>query len=286
MTQRAQDQAAEEFSRLVTIMDRLRSPGGCPWDGEQTHASLVRYLIEEAYEVVEAIEAPEGVNTALLREELGDVLLQVVFHARIAREAPDGFGIADVVRGLNEKLVRRHPHVFADSDSVRGDDAPSAPASARGVGNSDLEELTRRWDDIKRAEKPERRDPFDGIPPALPALAFAEKALNKAAKASLPLPDERGYWPGGRPETTPPPAAAKAGPSEGRAAAETRAPGRTPDVEVSPESVVPGSSTGEEDRLGRELLGLVVEARRRGVDPEKALRGVVREFTDSSRGIT
>lgn len=274
MTERTQDRAAEEFSRLVTIMDRLRSPGGCPWDGEQTHASLVRYLIEEAYEVVEAIEAPEGIDPGLLREELGDVLLQVVFHARIAQETDDaagGFDIADVVRGLNGKLVRRHPHVFAESDRATITDGTSDAASPRGVDSADLEELTRRWDDIKRAEKPERRDPFDGIPPALPALAFAEKALNKAAKASLPLPDERGQWPARRPEASP---------------AEAQDPGRTPDVEVSPESVLPGSSQGEENRLGRQLLGLVVEARRRGVDPEKALRGVVREFTDSSRGIT
>lgn len=298
MTERTQDRAAEEFSRLVTIMDRLRSPGGCPWDGEQTHASLVRYLIEEAYEVVEAIEAPEGIDPGLLREELGDVLLQVVFHARIAQETDDsagGFDIADVVRGLNDKLVRRHPHVFAESDPATTTDDTSDAASSSGVDSADLEELTRRWDDIKRAEKPERRDPFDGIPPALPALAFTEKALNKAAKASLPLPDERGQWPARRPEANPAasegspdaaPVSAEEDPREVFGAAEAQDPGRAPDVEVSPESVLPGPSQGEENRLGRRLLGLVVEARRRGVDPEKALRGVVREFTDSSRGIT
>ena len=114
--------AAEEFSRLIDIMDRLRAPGGCPWDREQTHESLVRYLIEESYEVVEAIESTDGVDFSLLREELGDVLLQVVFHALVAQEAErGGFGIADVVRGLNEKLLRRHPHVFTGQASPEGE---------------------------------------------------------------------------------------------------------------------------------------------------------------------
>ncbi|MCT1366464.1 MazG nucleotide pyrophosphohydrolase domain-containing protein [uncultured Kocuria sp.] len=280
MNQPATAVAAEEFSRLIDIMDRLRAPGGCPWDREQTHESLVRYLIEESYEVVEAIESTDGVDFSLLREELGDVLLQVVFHARVAQEAErGGFGIADVVRGLNEKLLRRHPHVFTGQASPEGEPgAAESPGRREGsgesgdaapLGNAELEDLTRRWDEIKRAEKPERRDPFDGIPPALPALALAEKTLNKAAKASLPLPDERGHWSGSERAD---------GPSS---ASET-----TAASQVSPESVAPGSSEAEEELLGHELLGLVAAARRRGVDPEKALRRAVREFTDSSRGIT
>lgn len=248
------DEASEAFRELVDTMDRLRSPGGCPWDGEQTHASLVRYLIEEAYEVVEAIESPGGVDRTLLREELGDVLLQVVFHARVAEEVPaaeGGFGILDVVRGLNDKLVRRHPHVFEDL---------SEPSEAGGdeeqMGDEELEALTRRWDEIKRVEKPERTDPFDGIPPALPALALAEKTLNKAAKANLPLPD-----------------------------AGTEASGRRlPRREVSPESVAPGTAEAAEAQVGADLLDTVVRARQLGVDPEKALRRAVREFIDSSRG--
>lgn len=173
-TQQDDSGLALEFQRLVEIMDRLRGPGGCPWDAQQTHQSLVRYLIEEAYEVVEAIEAPGGTDRALLKEELGDVLLQVVFHAKVASEQPataGGFGMLEVVRALNEKLVRRHPHVFSDAQ---------AP---------DADSVSARWEELKRAEKPERTGPFDGVPPHLPALALAEKTLSKGAKASLPGPE-------------------------------------------------------------------------------------------------
>lgn len=164
--------AEEEFARLLAIMDKLRSPGGCPWDGEQTHASLLKYLIEESYEVVEAVEAPGGIDRELLREELGDVLLQVVFHARVAAETPasaGGFTIAEVVRGLNDKLQRRHPHVFGDDSAT-------------------IEDVNARWDELKKAEKPERTGALDGIPPHLPALALAEKTASKAAKAGIEVP--------------------------------------------------------------------------------------------------
>lgn len=162
-------------------MDRLRSPGGCPWDAEQTQLSLLPYLIEESYELVEAVET--GDDPAHIREELGDVLLQVLFHARIAQErAPEEgrFDIDDVVRGLTDKLRRRHPHVFSDS---------AEPLTAI--------EVHARWDALKRAEKPERTGPFDGVPPGLPALALAAKTMSKARKAGLdhtvpdePVPDE------------------------------------------------------------------------------------------------
>lgn len=164
--------AGKEFDRLVAIMDRLRSPGGCPWDGEQTHESLVRYLIEESYEVVEAIEDSSGVNRELLKEELGDVLLQVVFHSRVAAEvdsAEGGFTVVDVLRGLNDKLERRHPHVFAGE-------------------SSDIEDVNARWEELKKQEKPERTSAFDGIPPHLPALAYADKTVSKATKNGVELP--------------------------------------------------------------------------------------------------
>jgi XTP/dITP diphosphohydrolase len=105
-----------QLERAVEVMDRLRSPGGCPWDAEQTHESLTRYLLEETYEVLEAIETGD---LALLREELGDLLLQVLFHARITQELPAGeaFGIEDVARDLAVKLIRRHPHVYGGADS-------------------------------------------------------------------------------------------------------------------------------------------------------------------------
>ena len=260
--------AGEAFERLVEIMDALRSPGGCPWDGEQTHYSLVRYLIEESYEVVEAIEAPDGVDRTLLREELGDVLLQVVFHSRIAEETPaeaGGFDVAEVVEQLNAKLVRRHPHVF-------GDEPDPEAAGEEPVDERRLERLTRRWDAIKREEKPERSDPFDGIPPALPALALAEKTLSKAAKAGLPLPEAGANAAAGPPETT----------------TGIRPPGplpAAPEHDISPESVAAAGREEAERLLGEELLGLAVRARSLGVDPERALRGAVRRFTAASRPV-
>ena len=173
--------AGERFEELVSVMNRLRSPGGCEWDGEQTHASLLRYLVEEAYEVVEAVEHPDGTadRRAELVEELGDILLQVVFHARIGQEhdGDQAFDVTDVIAAVTDKLVRRHPLVFReerDDGGSGGSGGPSAPASN--------EELSARWDAVKRSEKPHRTNVFDGIPPALPALALAEKALSKARR--------------------------------------------------------------------------------------------------------
>lgn len=145
---------------LVALMDRLRSPGGCPWDARQTHESLVEYLVEEAYETVEAIEARDRDG---LREELGDLLLQVVFHARIAQEdVDDPWTIDDVAVGITEKLIRRHPHVFADV-----------------VVESEAE-LEASWHAQKTKEKG-RESVMDGIPPSLPALVMAGKVLGRSA---------------------------------------------------------------------------------------------------------
>ncbi len=150
----------------VAVMDRLRSPGGCPWDAEQTHASLLRYLVEECYELYQAIE--DGDRTEM-REELGDVLLQVLFHARVAAEyAADPFDVDDVATGLVDKLVGRHPHVFADGDSVESADAQD-----------------RRWDEIKRAEK-KRESSVDGVATGQPAVALAAKLASRTARAGLP----------------------------------------------------------------------------------------------------
>lgn len=148
---------------LVTVMDRLRSPGGCPWDREQTHRSLATYLVEETYETLEAIETdPEH-----LREELGDLLLQVVFHARIAEEQEaDPYSIDDVAAGIVAKLVSRHPHVFGDADA-----ATAAHVEAR-------------WDELKSAEKG-RTSALDGIPSALPALSLAAKTIGRATRAGV-----------------------------------------------------------------------------------------------------
>ncbi|MCI2238409.1 MazG family protein [Kineococcus sp. TRM81007] len=149
---------------LVAVMDRLRSPGGCPWDARQTHASLLRYLVEESYEVVDAVE--NGTREEL-RDELGDLLLQVVFHARVAAESEEGFDIDDVAGAIVAKLVRRHPHVFA--------------------GEVAAEDLQARWDAIKATEKP-RESVLDGIPLQLPALARADKVLGRLQRAGLAEP--------------------------------------------------------------------------------------------------
>jgi XTP/dITP diphosphohydrolase len=153
------------LERAVEVMDRLRSPGGCPWDAAQTHESLTRYLLEEAYEVIEAIETND---LALLREELGDLLLQVLFHSRISQELPadQAFGIEDVADDLVDKLVRRHPHVFA------GADAGSA------------EELNETWERQKVGEKG-RTSAVDGVPLNQPALALAAKLVSRARRAGL-----------------------------------------------------------------------------------------------------
>jgi XTP/dITP diphosphohydrolase len=150
----------------VAVMDRLRSPGGCPWDAEQTHASLGQYLVEECYELLDAIGHGDP---AALREELGDVLLQVLFHARIAAEGGVGaFDVDDVASELVTKLVGRHPHVFAGSETL---------ATAA--------EQETRWEELKRAEK-QRSSAVDGVPLGLPAVALAAKLVSRAHRAGLP----------------------------------------------------------------------------------------------------
>ena len=148
---------------VVAVMDRLRSPGGCPWDAEQTHASLVPYLLEEAHEAIEAIESGDPAH---MQEELGDLLLQIAFQARVAQEHPsEPFDIDDVAGGLVDKLVRRHPHVFADVEA----DTPDAVAA--------------NWETIKSQEKLHRTHPVEGVPVSLPALARAEKYVGRLDKA-------------------------------------------------------------------------------------------------------
>jgi tetrapyrrole methylase family protein/MazG family protein len=165
---------AGEFAALVALSERLRAPGGCPWDAEQTHHSLARYLLEEAYETVETIEAlpadaPDGPvpaeDYARLEDELGDLLYQVVFHAVLAREA-GAFTVADVARGVHDKLVRRHPHVFGDTEA----DTVSA--------------VMTNWEQIKKAERGSDSI-VDSISPGLPSLLYAHKLYRKAASVGL-----------------------------------------------------------------------------------------------------
>jgi len=158
--------AARELARLLALAERLRRPEGCPWDAEQTHQSLTRYLLEEAYEVVEAVEGlPAAAAYAALEDELGDLLYQVVFHAVLAEEA-DAFTMADVARGIHDKLVRRHPHVFGDADAGTSSD------------------VMRNWEQIKKDEKG-TASIVAGITPGLPSLLYAHKLFRKAASVGL-----------------------------------------------------------------------------------------------------
>jgi XTP/dITP diphosphohydrolase len=154
---------------VVSVMDRLRSPGGCPWDAEQTHSSLRGYLLEEAHEAFDAIVDDDPVA---MREELGDVLLQVAFHARVAAEADPQrrFDVDDVAGDLVDKLVRRHPHVFGDA------------------GPRDVAQVEAGWDEIKKIEK-QRRSPTEGVSRSQPAAAWGSALIRRAGRAGLPTPE-------------------------------------------------------------------------------------------------
>jgi MazG family protein len=189
---RPQQDAGKNFEEAVAIMARLRAPGGCPWDREQSFDSIRKYTLEETYEVFDAIERR---NWTDLKEELGDLLLQVLFYSEMASEAGD-FTIADVIEGLNRKLVRRHPHVF-------GDEAAAAAGNvAQGLTTDviDSRQVLRNWEHIKQLEKnsqvkdEESKGRLDGIPRALPALSEATKLGSKAAKAGFDWPDVRGLF--------------------------------------------------------------------------------------------
>ena len=163
------------FERLLDVMMRLRAPHGCPWDREQTRTSLKPYLIEEAYEVLEAIESG---RSAPLREELGDLLFQVVFHARLAEELAE-FTMADLLEQLIGKMVRRHPHVFGDAS----------------VGTA--AEALAQWEAIKQREaddRGQRRSILDGVPRAMPALLRAQRVQSKASRVKFDWPDARAAW--------------------------------------------------------------------------------------------
>lgn len=155
---------SENFNKLVGIMDRLRSEGGCPWDRKQTRESLKPFLIEEAYEVLETIEENDA---GKLKEELGDLLYQILFHARISKENGE-FDIEDVLSESIEKMIRRHPHVFGDSKAENAD------------------EVLKQWEAIKKAEKgEERKSILEGVPPHLPALLRAHQLQARVARVGF-----------------------------------------------------------------------------------------------------
>ena len=151
---------------LVRVMERLRAPDGCPWDRKQDHRTLARYAVEEVYELLEAIDAGEP---DAIKEELGDVLLQVVFHAQIAMD-DNTFTVDDVAGGIVDKLVRRHPHVFGDT------------------AVADADEVVANWETLKAEEKPERTGVFDGVAPGQPSIAYTEQLQRRAAKAGFDWP--------------------------------------------------------------------------------------------------
>ena len=158
---------SSELTRLREVMDRLRSPGGCPWDAEQDHVSLLKFLLEESYEFIEAVE--ENDRDAM-QEELGDLLLQVYFHSRMAEEDKEQpFNIEDVAKGVADKLIRRHPHVFSDTVV------------------SSSSEVLENWEAQKAVEKG-RTSAIDGVPLAQPALTLVAKLLYRASKSNYKLP--------------------------------------------------------------------------------------------------
>jgi XTP/dITP diphosphohydrolase len=206
------------LDELIATAKQLRAPGGCPWDAEQTHQSLTKYLIEESYELVEAIESG---NREQILEELGDVLYQVVFHSDLAESGSLGesFSIQDVAALSKNKMKGRHPHVFGTPEELERYKASTG------------DEVMQNWDAHKQREKPERESVLDGIPKALPALMLADNVIGKAQSLGVLGEQEPG-----------------------------------------------GIEIGDEDKLGALLLALVLAAKSKGLDAERALRESVREL--------
>ncbi|WP_445444299.1 MazG family protein [Clavibacter sp. km3a] len=211
----ASDASVDAVAGLAEAMAVLRAPDGCVWNRGMTHRSLVPYLLEESHELVEAIETDDVPG---IREELADVLLQVVFHADIARTEGEGFDLADVARTATEKMVRRHPHVFGEE---RADT---------------VEDVLRVWGAAKDREKRARTSVVDGIPMSMPSLALADKLLGRAERIGL--------------------------------------------LDADAPAAIP---VDDEDDLGRLLLAVVVSARSRGLDAERALRTTLRSLTGEIR---
>lgn len=241
-----------EMDRLIRTIWRLRQPDGCPWDREQTHASITKNMVEEAYEAVETIE--EG-DPAHLCEELGDVLEQVLLHSQIAADAGE-FTIDDVAHGLNEKLVRRHPHVFGDLAAAADGEAPAGFEEARPEGAAaDTPAVLDIWDDVKRLEREARGELVDGaepglldsVPQSLPALMQAQKISKRAAKAGFEWGSLADVW-----DQV----------AEEREELEREKPG-------SPEAAL---------EFGDLLFALVNVARWQGIDAEEALAASNRKF--------
>lgn len=182
----SQEDFCVRFAEAVSIMRRLRAPGGCPWDREQTFASIKSHTLEETYEVFDAIEREDWNN---LCDELGDLLLQILFYAQMASES-GYFQIGDVIAGLNRKLIRRHPHVFGEQASAEAGNANAAELPVRNIGSA---QVLRNWETIKQAEKAARKENarsgnrslLDDIPRSMPALLEARKLGSRARKSGF-----------------------------------------------------------------------------------------------------
>lgn len=222
--------AVSAFERLLGVVQTLRDPGGCPWDREQTHASLRPHLLEECYELLQAIDADDSDG---VREELGDLLVHVAFHADMARRAGQ-FDAAEVIYGAATKLIGRHPHVFGDGERL-----------------DSAEAVIERWDDLKRKEKGGVLSIADGVPAAMPALAFSSGLQHRAARAGVPWDSDR-----------------------------------TGTVLSGDASRALEAAEGDEAReraAGELLFKLVAELADIGVDPEAALRATTLRFRDRLR---
>ncbi|MFL6514500.1 MAG: nucleoside triphosphate pyrophosphohydrolase [Chthoniobacterales bacterium] len=234
--------ASAEFIRLCEIVARLRAPGGCPWDREQTNESILPQLIEEAYEVVGAVRANDQDN---FREELGDVLLHIVMHSEIAAEA-GRFDIADVLKEVSDKLVRRHPHVFGDSKA------------------SDSGAVVKQWERIKHQEKGGDTHYLASLPGALPALVRAQKAQKKVARVNFDWADLRDVIAKVDEELQETKDAIE---QQSRAASRAGQPPETGSGQV-------------EDELGDLLFAVVNLARKCAIDAESALQAATDKFRD------
>ena len=228
------ERGAAAFAELCRVMAKLRAPDGCPWDQEQTFESLKPYLLEEAYETIAAIDSGNATDHC---EELGDLLLQIVFQAEIAQET--SFDIEAVAQGITDKLVRRHPHVFGDD-----------------TGKVDAESVAQSWEEIKAAEKKERKSILEGLPPGLPALLKAYRTGEKAAGVGFDWPNKDG-----------------------------------PRLKLEEEwqelrEAVEGADQDRiKDEFGDVLFSLVNYARHLGVEPEDALRGTIDKFHSRFRHV-
>ena len=260
------EEAVESLRALNEVVERLRAPGGCPWDREQTHRTLRPYLLEEAYEVLDAIDGREGTT---LREELGDLLLQVLMHAAIAQEDPAGFDIGDIADVTRAKMIHRHPHVFGD------------------VAVGGAADVVVNWEKLKRSEKRERLSLLDGVPHALPALAYAQGVQKRPARVGF---DETPTLEDAIDDVEAAVDAVQgAAATRGDVGSATGQDWAVSEGEIAratgDHAAPPAPPRAVEDAIGELLFSVVALARRLRVNPEDALRERAARFADRFRAL-